>query len=189
MFDRSLPDANEWSVRAVLAWIDGDALIHRSGTLMGGPYGFKWALLVLLFLFTCGRKIQAGHGPRYGAIIPEWLDSDTRHVVDVAKCLLLKVAESVTELSSSKAARVAARRHQELNGRSSPSWDYAEADVSFMGTPGDEWTRNNLIVTKYPSGRGVTRNQQRTPSHKRSRDGMRGDAESERDESGNEGPP
>ncbi|KAG9095333.1 hypothetical protein FS749_010643 [Ceratobasidium sp. UAMH 11750] len=186
MFDPSLPD---WSVRAVIASIDGDTFVHRSGTLMGGPYGFKWALIILLALLSAGRKIQAGQCPRYPVVVVRWLDSDTQLVVDVAKCLLEKVAESVTNLASSKADHEAARREQDLNDVSGLSWDYDEANVSVLGTGSDEWTRKNLIVTKYPAGRELAQNQRRTPPQKRSRQGMRDNDESEPGSSCDEGPP
>jgi hypothetical protein len=56
--------ANDYSMSTFSKWLRSGVLNHRpTNTLMGGPYGVKWAVLILLRAFSClqagGRKRKA----------------------------------------------------------------------------------------------------------------------------------
>ncbi|KAG8710267.1 hypothetical protein FRC08_017392 [Ceratobasidium sp. 394] len=189
MFDSTARDAEQWSLLSILAWIDGDAMLHHSESLMGGPYGFKWALLILLFLFSCGQKIQDGHGPWYDGIVVRWLDADAQRVIDAAERLRQWVAESVTILGESRAAREVPASAQGSQDAPDLSWSYEEADVSVLSPRQDEWTLRKIEVAKYPGRRQILRNAPRAASHKRSRETMQDTGDSESSSSDSEGPP
>ncbi|KAG9077929.1 hypothetical protein FS749_010146 [Ceratobasidium sp. UAMH 11750] len=67
-------------------WISGDAFTHRSGSLMGGPYGLKWQVLVLATL--CAFAVEHREA-----------------VSELARILLSKLAQSIEILDESKAER------------------------------------------------------------------------------------
>ncbi|KAG9095328.1 hypothetical protein FS749_010638 [Ceratobasidium sp. UAMH 11750] len=143
MFDPNHPASRHWTWVAVLAWIDGDAFVHRSGTIMGGPYGWKWAVLILLLLFKCGSKIQDGQGPRYSDLNVQWSEGESSAVIKTATRLMGRIAKLVTVLFGSRAAREAARI-DELRSLSGPSWDVENVDVRVIRKGKDEWTVSAL---------------------------------------------
>ncbi|KAG8727889.1 hypothetical protein FRC10_005490 [Ceratobasidium sp. 414] len=174
MFDANLPNSAAWSPGEIVSWIEGQAFVHRSGTLIAGPYGVKWAFLVLLLLFVCGEKIEEGRGPRYRNVEVSWSKARTKEVVDCANRLMARIGELVAQLVQSQAAREAARITDGLDEPVGPSWDEEDIIESSMIKPQDEWTRHDMVVTRFPTGARVaptlSRNATRTASQKRSRE-------------------
>ncbi|KAF8594189.1 hypothetical protein BDV93DRAFT_515982 [Ceratobasidium sp. AG-I] len=65
-------DHARWSLPACLAWANPENWIHPlSGTIVGGPYGCKWPILLLAFLLVSAQQLELGQDPEYPKL---WAD-------------------------------------------------------------------------------------------------------------------
>ncbi|KAG8689983.1 hypothetical protein FRC08_010717 [Ceratobasidium sp. 394] len=149
-FDSSSPDYRLWDLGSLLGWIDGDTFLHRSGTLAAGPYGWKWAVFILLLLYVGGLNVRVGNGPTYDGLTAEWQSNDTTAVLSVAQRLLNCLLASAKTLNMSKPEREAAGLEMELEEQDQPSWAVEEIGMTAFPAPRDEWTRRGLPVTREP---------------------------------------
>ncbi|KAG8709125.1 hypothetical protein FRC08_018529 [Ceratobasidium sp. 394] len=151
-FDSSDSAHEEWGLAAVLDFISGEAFMHRSGSLMAGPYGYKWGVILLLHLYACGEKIRAGRGPQYGG----WREADTTEVLQVADGLMARVKASVKCLVRTKADRENAQSECEPTTPKELCWEPLKMVMTAVGGIQDKWESRNLAVSKYkirPAGR------------------------------------
>jgi hypothetical protein len=75
-FDPSSPEKLKWSLESCLQWVAPDNWMHTaSGTLEGGPYGVKWAVLLLVHIRINMLTLEgiAKHTP--GIRKPEYYDA------------------------------------------------------------------------------------------------------------------
>ncbi|KAG9083852.1 hypothetical protein FS749_005685 [Ceratobasidium sp. UAMH 11750] len=129
-FDLSGPKGYLWDLTVCRAWIDEGAMMHHSGTYMGGPYGFKWLLLLLVHFYSCGSKVNTHLGPTYPGVVTEWSRKDALMVQAMIEQVHQGLIQSVVVLVETKAQR----RQAGLNA-SDP-----EAGVL-------DWNEDHVLVT------------------------------------------
>ncbi|KAG8727181.1 hypothetical protein FRC10_006332 [Ceratobasidium sp. 414] len=170
-FDTSDPKHYQWDLGYVRAWIDQGAFIHRSGSYMGGPYGFKWLVLLIVHFHSCGSKINLGLGPAYGDVVPEWTNKDKTAVVAAVGQVQENLNRSVVALMKTIIQRKQATNNSGGDGDGSLTWEEEDVAVAVAHRGVDEWTRRNLTVTRGDEGEshGVKRPKKPRQSRKRVR--------------------
>ncbi|KAG9099202.1 hypothetical protein FS749_001814 [Ceratobasidium sp. UAMH 11750] len=139
---------NQWKLDTCLDLVDNNAFCHaHTETYMGGPYGFKWLVLLLVHLYSCGIKIRDGRGPAYDSVHVEWPSTNTAEIEEAVQRAQEKLEQSVKKLHEANKQRA-----QELAsvGEAQPGFgEWSEEDVIECAVDAelDEWTRRNLIVT------------------------------------------
>ncbi|KAG9092034.1 hypothetical protein FS749_016057 [Ceratobasidium sp. UAMH 11750] len=184
-FDLSGPKSYLWDLGVCSAWIHEGAMMHRSGSYMGGPYGFKWLVLLLVHLHSCGSKVNAQLGPAYEGITPEWSRKDAALVRAMVEQVQQSLNESVLVLQETKAQRDLEAANIAHPGAGLLRW--AEGDVAqvVLEQLEDEWTRCGQIVTSglEADEAGLKAVQKPAESKKQSRKHLRSDNNPEDDNS------
>ncbi|KAG9099909.1 hypothetical protein FRC06_004712 [Ceratobasidium sp. 370] len=176
-FDLSGPKSYLWDLGVCSAWIDEGAMMHRSGSYMAGPYGFKWLVLLLVHFHSCGSKINAHLGPAYEGITPEWSRKDAALVQVMVEQVQLRLNQSILVLLETQD-----QRRQEAPNTVHPAagmlhWTEADVIHAVLEESEDEWTRLGQIVTSGLEGDEVGSKAAGRPveSKKRSRKHLRSD--------------
>ncbi|KAG9093960.1 hypothetical protein FS749_013410 [Ceratobasidium sp. UAMH 11750] len=182
-FDTSTSKHYKWDVGYIRAWIDQGAFLHRSGSYMGGPYGFKWLVLLILHLHACGSKINLGLGPVYGEVVPEWTKKDNLAVVATVAQVQESLNQSVVALMKTMPQRTQATTNLEDAENGLLRWTEEDVTVVVAHQGMDEWTRRNRIVTG--GEEGSEPHSKHSKPRKRSRDSTGTDDRSS-DEKGDE---
>ncbi|KAG8720865.1 hypothetical protein FRC08_017746 [Ceratobasidium sp. 394] len=182
-FNTSTSKHYKWDVGYIRAWIDQGAFLHRSGSYMGGPYGFKWLVLLILHLHACGSKINLGLGPVYGEVVPEWTKKDNLAVVATVAQVQESLNQSVVALMKTMPQRTQATTNLEDAENGLLRWTEEDVTVVVAHQGMDEWTRRNRIVTG--GEEGSEPHSKHSKPRKRSRDSTGTDDRSS-DEKGDE---
>ncbi|KAG9099908.1 hypothetical protein FRC06_004711 [Ceratobasidium sp. 370] len=153
-FDTSSSKHYKWDLGHTRAWIDHSAFLHRSSSYMGGPYGFKWLVLLILHLHSCGSKINQGLGPVYGDIVPEWTNKDKLAVVATVAQVQENLNQSVVVLMKTLSQRAQATKNLEDTGNGLARWTEEDVTVVIAHQGVDEWARRNLVLTRGEEGSG-----------------------------------
>ncbi|KAG9083661.1 hypothetical protein FS749_005848 [Ceratobasidium sp. UAMH 11750] len=146
----ALPGGNRgqgmFPLRAALAWIDKNAFMHPTGTLMGGPYGFKWQVLLLFYLISAGKRSWDSHQPGTQGGELGWEEQETSLLLETAGRLLSRIGLSVNILGQSQAQRAQAREVESAE-IDRTLWE-GENMIWFRWAEGlDQWTERDLAVT------------------------------------------
>ncbi|KAG8735625.1 hypothetical protein FRC10_010345 [Ceratobasidium sp. 414] len=180
-FDSTDEAYYRWNLDACLDLVHDNAFRHvHTGTYMGGPYGFKWVVLLLAHLYSCGIKTRDGRGPLYDGVYAKWPSTSTTNIKNAIKC-----AQEVLEQSVEKLYETNKQRAQELASVDEARLgfgEWTEGDVveCAVDVESDEWTQRNLIVTsgmerqrtgpKAPQSGGSSRKRQLTTCEKQEDD-------------------
>ncbi|KAG8692669.1 hypothetical protein FRC08_009608 [Ceratobasidium sp. 394] len=146
-FDASDPKHYHWSLGCIRAWIDQGAFVHSSGSYMGGPYGFKWLVLLFVHLHSGSSKIELGLGPSYRNVVPEWTNKDRVALAAAVGQVQESLNRSVVVLMRTMEQRKRAAKDNGSEETCSMEWAQEDVTVSVAQQATDEWTRRNLMVT------------------------------------------
>ncbi|KAG8728357.1 hypothetical protein FRC10_005041, partial [Ceratobasidium sp. 414] len=178
-FDLGGPKGYLWDLGVCSAWIDEGAMMHRSETYMGGPYGFKWLVLLLVHFYSCGIKVNTHLGPKYEGLAPEWSRKDAAMVQAMVRQVQEGLNQSVVELLETQAERRLAAQNVAHPEAGLLHWVREDVALTVVEDWDDEWTRLGQIVTSGTKGGRADANapRSRVSSGKRSRRDVRADNE------------
>ncbi|KAG9124242.1 hypothetical protein FRC07_012293 [Ceratobasidium sp. 392] len=146
-FDVNAEDHYCWELSFLRRWIAGGALMHKSGSLMGGPRGVKLLVLLLVYLYSSGTKIRLGTGPRYDGIDAEWTKRDQATLAAIVDEVQVQFNQSFIMLTETQSQRETAGKG--VKNRKEPVfvWNEKEINISIPSRMEDEWTRREMKVT------------------------------------------
>lgn len=135
------PSCYAWSLPSCIHWIDGSEIMHEeSNTLKGGPYGFKWIVVLLVHLYSSLLKVKSNRGPNYGDDIDvEWRRSDQRAIEAVCDRLITRVRDSARILLMSRDARLKRGTDDDVALASHERWQPNEVEHVAEPMSEDEW--------------------------------------------------
>ncbi|QRV78545.1 hypothetical protein RhiJN_06560 [Ceratobasidium sp. AG-Ba] len=136
------PEYDRWRLNTCLELIQGGAFRHTpTGTYKGGPYGFKWAVLLLVHLYSCSVKITNGYGPAYQGVRVKWSRKNTEDLEKAIHQARNILDQSVSDLHgkfSSREQDPGAANKARLG--SARKWTPGDV-IDYAASPeSDEWT-------------------------------------------------
>ncbi|KAG9106738.1 hypothetical protein FRC07_008751 [Ceratobasidium sp. 392] len=137
-----------WDLDACLELVYGSALCHEhTGTYMGGPNGFKWVVLLLVHLYSCGTKTCNGLGPVYDGEYAEWPETGTTELEEAIKYAQDRLDKSVKKLHKTSQQRARGMASRDETRPELGRWTEEDVLEYVIDAESDEWTQQNLIVT------------------------------------------
>ncbi|KAG8728696.1 hypothetical protein FRC10_004700, partial [Ceratobasidium sp. 414] len=114
----------------IIEWIANNELRHTSGTTMGGEWGVKWIVILILVLWSGAARNSTRDG--------------LRRVADQVQRALGESTQTLTETLEQR------RGSSATVGACASLWDMGPIPLRSVPKRDDAWTRKTLIVVKYP---------------------------------------
>ncbi|KAG8794903.1 hypothetical protein FRC12_020320 [Ceratobasidium sp. 428] len=140
-FDTTNDARHSYDVASCVSWIMNEPTFRHleSGTFIGGPYGVKWAALLLAHLYAGGKKILENKGPDFGDIRGEWRSLDQRTIETCAHDLSTALDESGLVLLDTQDERKMPAQEPPESPIASAYWAMEQVEIVPPLTPLDEW--------------------------------------------------
>ncbi|KAG8726268.1 hypothetical protein FRC10_007283, partial [Ceratobasidium sp. 414] len=114
----------------IIEWTVDHELRHTSDTTMGGEWGVKWIVVLLLILWSGGAR-----------------DSTRNRLRGVTHEAQMALAQSIQTLGETLSQR---RGSSANTGGCASLWDIASMSRRVVKKRSDDWMRKNVIVMKNP---------------------------------------
>ncbi|KAG8733027.1 hypothetical protein FRC10_000471 [Ceratobasidium sp. 414] len=161
-----------WRLYALLRWCEPSNWRHQpSGTLMAGPYGIKWPVLVIIFLRLNELLLANREGPR-PAYDAEFQPEISKRDSDDIRIMAEELFEALQGSSESLSKTVQERSPPEEPSGPSGLQGFNENDLSqvvYLGAPilMNEWEENDIVPEPVPRTGGVRKPVMKSSTKKR----------------------